>query len=109
MKENFSKRLQKIIKCSKEEAIRLGHSYVGSEHLLLALLNENEGIANDILDSFSLDYETVKDLVETGNTLKENGLQEIQVIRDISTRLIANKAALKTKSSLIKELLEVFN
>ena len=53
--------------------------------------------------------DAIIDLVESGNTLKENGLQEIQVIRDISTRLIANKAALKTKSSLIEELLEVFN
>ena len=39
MKENFSKRVQLIIKQSKEEAIRLGHSYVGSEHLLMGLLN----------------------------------------------------------------------
>ena len=41
MKENFSKRVQHIIKYAKEEAIRLGHSYVGSEHLLLGLLREN--------------------------------------------------------------------
>ena len=53
--------------------------------------------------------DAIIDLVESGNTLKENGLQEIQVIRDISTRLIVNKAALKTKSSLIQELVEVFN
>ena len=52
--------------------------------------------------------DAIIDLVETGKTLKENGLHEIQVIRDISTRLIANKAALKTKSSLIQELVDVF-
>ena len=34
MKENFSKRVQLIMKHAKEEAVRLGHSYVGSEHLL---------------------------------------------------------------------------
>ena len=33
MKKNFSKNLQSILKLAKEEAIRLGHSYVGSEHL----------------------------------------------------------------------------
>ena len=38
MKENFSKRVQRVIKQSKEEAIRLGHSYVGSEHLLIGSL-----------------------------------------------------------------------
>ena len=53
--------------------------------------------------------DAIIDLVETGKTLKENGLHEIQVIRDISTRLIANKAALKTKSSLIQNLVDVFN
>ena len=52
--------------------------------------------------------DAIIDLVESGKTLKENGLHEIQVIRDISTRLIANKAALKTKSPLIQELLNVF-
>jgi ATP phosphoribosyltransferase len=53
--------------------------------------------------------DAIIDLVESGKTLKENGLQEIQVIRDISTRLIANKAALKTKSILIQELVGIFN
>ena len=53
--------------------------------------------------------DAIIDLVESGKTLKENGLHEIQVIRDISTRLIANKAALKTKSSLIQDLVDVFN
>ena len=52
--------------------------------------------------------DAIIDLVESGKTLKENGLHEIQVIRDISTRLIANKAALKTKSSLIQELVNIF-
>mgnify|MGYP001260377009 CR=1 FL=1 len=52
--------------------------------------------------------DAIIDLVESGKTLKENGLHEIQVIRDVSTRLIANKAALKTKSSLIQELVDVF-
>ena len=53
--------------------------------------------------------DAIIDLVESGKTLKENGLHEIQVIRDISTRLIVNKAALKTKSTLIQELESVFN
>ena len=53
--------------------------------------------------------DAIIDLVESGNTLKENGLYEIQTIRDISTRLIVNKAALKTKSALIHELGDIFN
>ena len=44
------------------------------------------------------------DLVDSGKTLKENGLEELEIIREISTRLIVNKAALKTKTILIEEL-----
>ena len=50
MKENFSKRVQTIMKYAKEEAIQLGHSYVGSEHLLLGILREGSGRAVDILE-----------------------------------------------------------
>jgi ATP phosphoribosyltransferase len=48
--------------------------------------------------------EAIIDLVDSGKTLKENGLEEIKVIREISSRMIVNKAALKTKNELIKEL-----
>ena len=44
MKENFSKRVQSIIKYGKDEAIRLGHSYVGSEHLLLGMIKDSTGL-----------------------------------------------------------------
>ena len=55
MKENFSKRVQRIIKQSKEEAIRLGHSYVGSEHLLLGLLKGKNGLSKKVLDVYDVD------------------------------------------------------
>ena len=48
--------------------------------------------------------EAIVDLVDSGKTLKENGLEEIEIIRDISSRMIVNKAALKTKNELIKEI-----
>ena len=44
--------------------------------------------------------DAIIDLVDSGKTLKENGLQEIEVIANISTRLIANKASIKTRSNL---------
>ena len=48
--------------------------------------------------------DAIIDLVDTGKTLEENGLKEIKTIADISTRLIANKASIKTKSSLINDI-----
>ena len=48
--------------------------------------------------------DAIIDLVDTGKTLEENGLKELEKISDISTRLIANKASLKTESMLINEI-----
>ena len=71
MKENFSKRLQRIIKRSKEEAIRLGHSYVGSEHLLLGLLKEKSGLSQKIFDIFDLHPSEMISVLE--NMVKSSG------------------------------------
>lgn len=48
----------------------------------------------------------IVDLVDTGNTLKANGLVEVEIITDISSRLIVNKGAMKMKSDLIKPMIE---
>tara|TARA_Y100000590_G_scaffold179452_2_gene204571 strand:- start:341 stop:964 length:624 start_codon:yes stop_codon:yes gene_type:complete len=53
--------------------------------------------------------DVIIDLVDSGKTLKENGLKEIEVVRDISTRLIANIASLKTKKNLIEDFMSSFN
>ena len=64
MKENFSKRVQRIIKQSKEEAIRLGHSYVGSEHLLLGLLKAKNGLSKKVLDVYDIDPAEMVAMIE---------------------------------------------
>ena len=47
----------------------------------------------------------IVDLVQTGNTHRENGLSELEVIQNISTRLIVNKSSFKTKSLKIDKLI----
>ena len=64
MKENFSKGVQKILKLAKEEAVRLGHSYVGSEHLLLGIIKNNKGNAASILVAIGCDLEEMKGMIE---------------------------------------------
>jgi len=71
MKENFSKRVQLIIKRSKEEAIRLGHSYVGSEHLLLGVLKEDSGLTKKIIDIFDIDSNEMITMLE--DLIKSSG------------------------------------
>lgn len=51
---------QKMIEISKEEAKRLKHNYVGTEHILLALLRDNNNIAGSSLASFSVNYSVIK-------------------------------------------------
>ncbi|MDP6992017.1 MAG: ATP-dependent Clp protease ATP-binding subunit [Candidatus Marinimicrobia bacterium] len=52
------------MKFAKEEAIRLGHSYVGSEHLLLGLLREDSGLGSKIFDIYDCDIEDIRAMVE---------------------------------------------
>ena len=51
--------------------------------------------------------DVIADIVETGTTLKENGLTVIEKIADISARLIVNRAALKTKDSEISKFIDI--
>ncbi|MBC8180600.1 ATP-dependent Clp protease ATP-binding subunit [candidate division KSB1 bacterium] len=74
MKKNFSNRVQVVIQYSREEALRLGHDYIGTEHLLLGLLRESEGIAIEILNNLGCDLDelikSVEDAVKTtGDTM----------------------------------------
>ena len=50
----------------------------------------------------------IVDLVDTGSTLRANGLQEIKTITQISSRLIINRTALKTQSAHVNALIERF-
>lgn len=64
MRNNFTSRVQKVIRYSKEEAMRLGHDYIGTEHLLLGILKEGEGIAVKILKNLNVDLEKLKQRIE---------------------------------------------
>ncbi|MCF7800749.1 MAG: ATP-dependent Clp protease ATP-binding subunit [Candidatus Marinimicrobia bacterium] len=74
MKSNFNKRLQIVIQLAKEEAIRLGHGYIGSEHLFLGIIRHHDNRAIDILESLNVDVNdmrtTLEDLIRTtGGTM----------------------------------------
>ena len=64
MRNNFTSRVQKVIRYSKEEAMRLGHDYIGTEHLLLGILKEGEGIAIKILQNLNCDLLKLKKAIE---------------------------------------------
>jgi ATP-dependent Clp protease ATP-binding subunit ClpC len=71
MEGNFSNRVQDVIRLSREEALRLGHDYIGTEHLLLGIIREGEGIAVKILRNLSVDMFKVKKAIE--DTVRSSG------------------------------------
>jgi len=64
MEENFSPRVRDVITFSKEEAMRLGHDYIGTEHLLLGILREGESTAIKILNDLGLDAANIRTKIE---------------------------------------------
>jgi len=67
-------RVKKVIEISFEEARRMGNNYVGTEHLLLGLLIEGEGIAAHVLEDLGANLEKVRSEIE--KLLHESGLEE---------------------------------
>jgi len=64
MNKRFSFQVKKVISLSREEAIRLGHDYIGTEHLLLGLIKDGDNLAMRVLDSFEIDMNELRYKVE---------------------------------------------
>ena len=61
---NFTPRAQQVLALARKEADRFHHNYVGTEHLLLGLINLGQGVAVNVLQKMGLDLETVRTAVE---------------------------------------------
>ena len=64
MNYNFTDRVRKVLAMAREEAIRLQHDYVGTEHILLGLIREGEGVAAAVLTNLNVDLDQIHDQVE---------------------------------------------
>ncbi len=64
MDDNFSPRVKDVITYSKEEALRLGHDFIGTEHLMLGILRDGNGKAINILNKLSVDLDHLRRKVE---------------------------------------------
>ena len=105
MEANFSPRVKDVITYSREEALRLGHNYIGIEHLLLGIIREGDGLAVKILKSLKVNLVDLRKMVEqsaklgTGNT---NQLQNMPLVRQAEKVLkITYLEAKLFKSNLI--------
>jgi len=64
MEAKFSPRVKDVISFSREEALRLGHDYIGTEHLLLGIIRDGEGMAVQVFNSLGLDLSELRYAVE---------------------------------------------
>ena len=61
---NFTERVRKVLAMAREEAVRLHHEYVGTEHILLGLIREGEGVACTVLHNLSADMDGLRQKIE---------------------------------------------
>ncbi|MCF7521836.1 ATP phosphoribosyltransferase [Neisseria sp. ZJ106] len=118
-----------IARCAMMVAVRKGYDYAAAaqpgSRLRIATKYPNiaaehfaaKGVHVDIIKLYgSMELaplvglsDAIVDLVSTGNTLKANHLEAVEHIVDISSRLVVNKAALKTKYALIEPIIQAFS
>ena len=93
MDDNFSPRVKDVITYSKEEALRLGHDYIGTEHLMLGILRDGGGKAISILNSIEVDLDNLRKKVEILNpaiidsTSIENSKKNLHLTRQAERAL----------------------
>jgi len=76
MDDNFSPKVRDVITFSKEEALRLGHEFIGTEHLLLGLIRKGEGKAIEILTAFDVDLTLLRKKLEQLNPANPTFLED---------------------------------
>ena len=74
MEDNFSPRVKDVIQFSKEEALRLGHDFIGTEHLLLGILRDGNGSAIDILNFLNINFDILRKKVEVLSPANPSGV-----------------------------------
>jgi ATP-dependent Clp protease ATP-binding subunit ClpC len=114
MDDNFSPRVKDVITYSKEEALRLGHDFIGTEHLMLGILRDGNGKAINILSNLSIDLAHLRKRVEIlspanpnaqANNDKRNLQLTIQAERALKTTFLEAKVFKSTSISTAHLLL----
>ncbi len=91
MDAKFSQRVKDVINFSREEALRLGHDYIGTEHLLLGIIREGDGTAIRILNTLGIEMPDLRKDIESatrsGANFKKTHLVNIPLIKQAEKAL----------------------
>ncbi len=92
----FTRRAKKVLELSSREALQLGQSYIGTEHILLGLVREGEGVAAQVLVSLGADLDQVRETViqlllsgRTPSPVPESQAGVMQLLRPSQAQLVA--------------------
>lgn len=104
MDDNFSTRVKEVISFSRDEAIRLGHDHIGTEHIMLGLLREAQGEAINILNNLDIDLAFLKSRFEAlvpenpnaGLTTEKNSIHLTRQAENALKRAFLEKKLYKT-------------
>ena len=80
MESNFSQRVKDVITYSREEALRLGHDYIGIEHLLLGMIREGQGSGIQILNSLGADLNELRSRIESSTKVGSSSINHLSNI-----------------------------
>ena len=79
MNSKFSPKVKKIISLSRDEAIRLGNDFIGTEHLLLGMIKDKDSLAIKVLDSLDVDLYELKYKIESSVQNKRGAISQQSV------------------------------
>ncbi len=106
MDPKFTERIKKILSYSKEEAIRLGNRYIGTEHVFLGILREGEADVLDELIELGIDLREVKEAIEdrvqaSGNSMFQGDIHEAGLLKETERALkLTQLEAISFKQSI---------
>jgi ATP-dependent Clp protease ATP-binding subunit ClpC len=124
----FTDRVKKVLQYSREESARLGHDYIGTEHLLLGLVKEGQGVAVAVLANLGIQLDALKKSIEDAVQTSSGGMMLTEVpftpmakqvleiasqeAREMSNNYIGTEhlllALTKNKNGIAAQILSVF-
>ncbi len=103
MEAKFSPRVKDVITYSREEALRLGHDFIGIEHLMLGMIRDGEGVGIRLLKKLTIDTQELRKNIEgslTPGTRKSNNLANIPLVKQAEKTLKLTYLEAKTFKSV---------
>jgi ATP-dependent Clp protease ATP-binding subunit ClpC len=99
----FTPRAKKVLELSLREALQLGHNYIGTEHILLGLIHEGDGVAAQVLVGLGVDLDRTRQLVIQILTGRQREESASAVAEDLRDRLASMAARLTVIERMLRD------